>query len=95
MIFNGKDDISVNLGSKSVYSGIFLIQSESDIEAQRDKLKPIGPLVKTQHRVKGQVYTLNDNVIVIENFVYDGRGFGVHVNVGESGFIGNVNPKVF
>ena len=46
--------------------------------------------MKTQHKVKGMVYTLNDNVIVIENFVYDGRGFGVHVNVGELSSYHNV-----
>ena len=46
-------------------------------------MTPIGELTKTMHKVEGMVWTLNDSVIIIENFVYDGKGFGVHVNVGE------------
>ena len=29
------------------------------------------------------VWTLNDSIIIIENFVYDGKGFGVFIHVGE------------
>jgi hypothetical protein len=46
----------------------------------------IGPLIKTQHKVEGMVWTYNSSVILIENFVFDGNGFGTFVNVGESIF---------
>ncbi len=29
------------------------------------------------------VWTLNDSIIIIENFVYDGKGFGVFIHVGK------------
>lgn len=59
------------------------MQSSSQLEALKSKMTPIGELTKTMHKVEGMVWTLNDSVIVIENFVYDGKGFGVHINVGE------------
>jgi hypothetical protein len=49
----------------------------------RDKLKLVGPLKKTMHKVQGTVYILNESTLVIENFVYDGKGFAVHINVGK------------
>ena len=59
-------------------------QSSSQLEALKSKMTSIGELTKTMHKVEGMVWTLNDSVIIIENFVYDGKGFGVHVNVGET-----------
>ena len=41
----------------------------------------VGHLVDTEHHVGGVVYVLDQDTLVIDQFSYDGVGFGVHVNV--------------
>ena len=61
-----------------------LFQASSKLDAIRKNLTPIGNFTATQHKVEGMVWALNDSIIIIENFVYDGKGFGVFMHVGKS-----------
>ena len=70
-----------------------LFQASSKLDAIRKNLTPIGNFTATQHKVEGMVWALNDSIIIIENFVYDGKGFGVFMHVGKSLMTShNVNP---
>ena len=45
----------------------------------------VGNLIKTDHDVGGKVYILDQNTLVIDQFSYDGNGFGVYINVATRG----------
>jgi len=45
----------------------------------------IGDLTKTDHDVAGKVYILDEDTLVIDEFSYDGNGFGVYINVATKG----------
>ena len=45
----------------------------------------VGKLVDTDHKVSGKVFILNENTLVIDEFTYDGDGFGVYINVAFKG----------
>ena len=45
----------------------------------------MGDLTKTDHDVSGKVYILDQNTLVIDEFSYDGNGFGVYINVATKG----------
>ena len=45
----------------------------------------VGDLTKTDHDVGGKVYILDQNTLVIDQFSYDGNGFGVYINVATKG----------
>merc|ERR1712001_432593 len=45
----------------------------------------VGDLIKTDHDVGGKVYILDQNTLVIDQFSYDGNGFGVYINVATRG----------
>ena len=45
----------------------------------------IGDLEKTDHDVAGKVYILDEDTLVIDEFSYDGNGFGVYINVATKG----------
>ena len=45
----------------------------------------IGDLTKTQHDVSGKVSILDQDTLVIDEFSYDGNGFGVYINVATEG----------
>jgi len=45
----------------------------------------VGDLTKTDHDVGGKVYILDQNTLVIDQFSYDGNGFGVYINVATRG----------
>ena len=45
----------------------------------------VGDLTKTDHDVSGKVYILDQNTLVIDEFSYDGNGFGVYINVATRG----------
>jgi hypothetical protein len=60
-----------------------LFQAPSKIDGLKKNLTPIGNLTKTQHKVEGMVWTYNDSTIIIENFVFDGKGFGTFIHVGK------------
>ena len=45
----------------------------------------MGDLEKTEHDVSGKVYILDDDTLVIDEFSYDGNGFGVYINVATRG----------
>jgi len=55
------------------------------VEAAEIDVVVIGPIVKTQHQVSGQVYALNDSIIIIDGFNYDGLAPGVFFNVATQG----------
>merc|ERR1740129_2163167 len=45
----------------------------------------VGDLGNTEHDVSGKVYILDENTLVIDQFSYDGNGFGVYINVATRG----------
>ena len=45
----------------------------------------VGDLGNTEHDVSGKVYILDENTLVIDEFSYDGNGFGVYINVATRG----------
>merc|ERR1712203_1009805 len=45
----------------------------------------IGDLTDTEHQVSGKVYVLDEDTLVIDQFSYDGNGFGVYINVATKG----------
>lgn len=45
----------------------------------------VGDLTETDHDVGGKVYILDQNTLVIDEFSYDGNGFGVYINVATRG----------
>ena len=45
----------------------------------------IGDLTDTEHDVGGKVYILDQDTLVIDEFSYDGNGFGVYINVATKG----------
>lgn len=45
----------------------------------------MGDLGNTEHDVAGKVYILDDDTLVIDEFSYDGNGFGVYLNVATKG----------
>ena len=45
----------------------------------------VGDLEKTEHDVSGKVYILDEDTLVIDEFSYDGNGFGVYINVATKG----------
>jgi hypothetical protein len=42
-------------------------------------LIPIGEFKRTDHDVRGMVYAFNNSLLLIEDFGYDGQGFGVYL----------------
>ena len=48
-------------------------------------LLPIGELVNTQHNVRGMVWAYNNSLLLVEDFDYDGLGFGVYLQVATEG----------
>ena len=48
-------------------------------------LLPIGELVNTQHNVRGMVWAYNNSLLLVEDFAYDGLGFGVYLQVATEG----------
>ena len=48
-------------------------------------LLPIGEFVNTQHAVRGMVWAYNNSLILVEDFAYDGLGFGVYIQVATGG----------
>ena len=48
-------------------------------------LLPIGEFVNTQHAVRGMVWAYNNSLILVEDFAYDGLGFGVYIQVATEG----------
>ncbi|XP_023327550.1 uncharacterized protein LOC111700748 [Eurytemora carolleeae] len=45
----------------------------------------VGDLIDTDHDVGGKVYKLDSDTLVIDNFSYDGNGFGVYIHVATKG----------
>ena len=45
----------------------------------------MGDLGNTEHDVAGKGYILDDDTLVIDEFSYDGNGFGVYLNVATKG----------
>ena len=45
----------------------------------------VGDLGDTEHDVGGKVYILDQDTLVIDEFSYDGNGFGVYINVATKG----------
>eukprot|EP00091_Calanus_sinicus_P021215 TRINITY_DN617_c0_g1_i1.p2 TRINITY_DN617_c0_g1~~TRINITY_DN617_c0_g1_i1.p2 ORF type:complete len:109 (-),score=23.79 TRINITY_DN617_c0_g1_i1:14-340(-) len=45
----------------------------------------VGDLTDTEHDVGGKVYILDQDTLVIDEFSYDGNGFGVYINVATKG----------
>ena len=45
----------------------------------------VGDLIDTEHDVGGRVYILDQDTLVIDQFSYDGIGFGVYINVANKG----------
>ena len=48
-------------------------------------LIPIGEFVNTQHNVRGMVWAYNNSLLLVEDFAYDGQGFGVYLQVATEG----------
>ncbi len=48
-------------------------------------LLPIGTFVRTQHDVRGMVWAYNNTLLLVEDFAYDGQGFGVYLQVATQG----------
>ena len=48
-------------------------------------LIPIGEFTNTQHNVRGMVWAYNNTLMLIEDFAYDGFGFGVYFQVATKG----------
>ena len=48
-------------------------------------LIPIGEFERTQHAVRGMVWAYNNSLLLIEDFAYDGQGFGVYLQVATQG----------
>ena len=48
-------------------------------------LLPIGEFVNTQHAVRGMVWAYNNSLLLVEDFAYDGLGFGVYLQVATEG----------
>lgn len=45
----------------------------------------VGNLSRTQHRVSGNVYALNESLLIIDQFTFDGQGAGVFINIATEG----------
>ena len=54
-------------------------------EGKQVEVTFIGDLTKTEHDVSGKVYILDQDTLVIDQFSYDGNGFGVYINVATKG----------
>ena len=54
-------------------------------EGKQVEVTFIGDLTKTEHDVSGKVYMLDQDTLVIDQFSYDGNGFGVYINVATKG----------
>lgn len=48
-------------------------------------LIPIGEFAKTTHGVRGMVWAYNNSLLLVEDFGYDGQGFGVYFQVATEG----------
>ena len=48
-------------------------------------LIPLGALTNTQHAVRGFVWAYNNSLLLVEDFAYDGQGFGVYLQVATEG----------
>ena len=62
-------------------------------------LLPIGEFVNTQHAVRGMVWAYNNSLLLVEDFAYDGLGFGVYLQVATEGetiqeWVCNISFKV-
>ena len=62
-------------------------------------LLPIGEFVNTQHAVRGMVWAYNNSLLLVEDFAYDGLGFGVYLQVATEGetiqeWVSNISFKV-
>ncbi|CAB4068636.1 unnamed protein product [Lepeophtheirus salmonis] len=45
----------------------------------------VGDFKFAEHNVKGDVYIYNESSIIIDDFIYDGQGPGVYINVATKG----------
>ena len=48
-------------------------------------LIPIGEFTQTDHDIRGMVWAYNNTLLLIEDFGYDGKGFGVYFQVATQG----------
>jgi len=58
------------------------------LEKRQDQvldLIPIGQFVNTQHQIRGMVWAYNNTLLLIEDFAYDGQGFGVYFQAATEG----------
>lgn len=46
---------------------------------------PVGNLQDTQHQVQGTLYAFNQSTLILDNFSFDGDGFGVFFNIALEG----------
>merc|ERR1712038_2019688 len=72
---------------KTLYQYLYLSSSSSPVSsATSDKgMKQIGSFVELHHGVGGDVFALDEETIVIKNFVYDGQGPDAFLLAGTSG----------
>ena len=59
-----------------------------NLEKRQDQvldLIPIGQFVNTQHQIRGMVWAYNNTLLLIEDFAYDGQGFGVYFQAATEG----------
>lgn len=47
------------------------------------EVTPVGSLVRTQHRVSGEMYIFNQTLLILDGFTFDGLGAGVYINIGK------------
>ena len=64
---------------------VLALSLSSPAGAREVEVTFVGDLTKTDHDVSGKVYILDQNTLVIDEFSYDGNGFGVYINVATKG----------
>ena len=68
-----------------------LFSTSSDIAG----MKQIGSFVELHHGVSGDVFALDEETIVIKNFVYDGQVLQICEEINFQSMINNQGPDAF
>jgi hypothetical protein len=71
--------------SNVLFGAVLVAALSALVASQSINVVVVGDLTRTQHRVSGRVYALNESMLILDEFTFDGLGAGVYLNVATQG----------
>jgi hypothetical protein len=83
--FNAIYFIPLQSYSNVLFGAVLVAALSAFVASQSINVVVVGDLTRTQHRVSGRVYALNESMLILDEFTFDGLGAGVYLNVATQG----------